>query len=152
VSAATLPGFSVAGFERGEVDPQAFNHEAHVYVAWLYLEQFPLPAALDRFDAALRRLTVKLGVPGKYHATITGFYLLLISERRDADPGADWPTFRRQNVDLIEDRDLLGRCYSHQLLASDCARQSFVLPDRMTDSSLRATGVSIPPPGATADC
>jgi hypothetical protein len=138
VNAAALPGFSVEAFERGEIDPDAFDDEAHVYVAWLYLERFPLPEALGKFDAALRRLTVKLGVPGKYHATITWFFLLLIAERRHADPGADWNRFRRQNADLVEDGGLLGRYYSRRTLASDRARQSFVLPDRLVDEGVRA--------------
>lgn len=130
--------FSVEAFERGEIDPDAFDHEAHVYVAWLYLERFPLPTALEKFDAALRGLTVKLGVPGKYHGTITWFFLLLIGERRSADPGADWPRFRRRNADLIEDRGLLERYYSRQTLTSDRARRSFVLPDRLLDKRERA--------------
>jgi hypothetical protein len=128
---AALTGFSVDAFERGEIDPQAFDHEAHVYVAWLYLERFALPAGLEKFDAALRRLTVQLGVPDKYHATITWFFLLLIGERRSADPGADWQQFRRRNADLIEDAGILERYYSRQTLASDRARRAFVLPDRL---------------------
>ena len=47
---------SIDGFERGEIDLESFDHEAHLHLAWLYLEQFPLPEALERFDAALRRL------------------------------------------------------------------------------------------------
>jgi hypothetical protein len=129
VNAAALPGFSVEAFESGEIDPEPFDHEAHVYLAWRYLERFPLPAALEKFDAALRRLTTELGVPGKHHATITWFFLLLIAERRSEDPGADWCRFRQQNADLIEDEGILQRYYSRQVLASDRARQSFVLPD-----------------------
>jgi hypothetical protein len=138
LNAAVLAGFTVEAFERGEIDPEAFDHEAHVYLAWLYLERFPLPEALGKFDVALRRLTVKLGVPGKYHATITWFFLLLIAERRNADPGADWNRFRRRNADLVEDGGLLGRYYSRRTLASDRARQSFVLPDRVLDNRERA--------------
>jgi hypothetical protein len=138
VTEAALQGFTIDAFERGEIDPEAFDHEAHVYMAWLYLERFPLPAGLEKFDFALRRLTEQLGVPGKYHATITWFFLLLIGERRSADPGADWPRFRRRNVDLVEDRGLLLRYYSRQTLASDRARQVFVLPDRLLDATERA--------------
>lgn len=138
MNAAALPGFSVEAFERGEIDPDTFDHEAHVYLAWRYLERFPLPAALEKFDAALRRLTAKLGLPGKYHATITWFFLLLIAERRSVDPGADWNRFRQQNADLIEDGGILGRYYSRQTLASDRARQSFVLPDRLMERRERA--------------
>jgi hypothetical protein len=138
VNTVDLAGFTVEAFESGEIDPGAFDHEAHVYVAWLYLEQFPLPEALEKFNAALRRLTVRLGVPGKYHATVTWFFLLLIAERRSADPGADWFRFRRLNADLFEDGGLLEHYYHRQTLASDRARRSFVLPDRLMARGERA--------------
>ncbi len=131
MNVAALAEFSVEAFERGEIDPDAFDHEAHVYAAWRYLERFPLPVALERFDAALRQLTARLGVPGKYHATITWFFLLLIAERCDADGGGDWRQFRRHNADLVEDRGILERYYHRQTLASNRARQAFVLPDRL---------------------
>jgi len=133
VSGAVLPDFDVDAFERGEIDPEAFDHTAHVYLAWRYLEQFPLPVALQKFDAALQRLTVQLGVPDKYHATITWFFLLLIAERRGADCKselrADWLRFRQRNPDLFDSRGLLARHYRSHTLASERARRSFVLPD-----------------------
>lgn len=132
MSDPTLPPFDVDAFERGEIDAEAFDHEAHVYLAWRYLERFPLPVALEKFDAALRRLTVQLGVPGKYHATITWFFLLLIAERRGAEPKADWFRFRQRNPELFES-GVLGRYYRRQTLASGRARRSFVLPDRGVD-------------------
>ena len=131
MNAVLKPDFSIDAFELGEIDPDAFDHQAHVYVAWLYLERFPLPVALGKFEAALRRLTVKLGIPGKDHMTITWFYLLLISERRADEPGADWYRFRRRNRDLIDDGGILERYYQRATLASDRARRHFVLPDRL---------------------
>lgn len=131
-------GLTVEAFERGEINPDGFDHEAHVFLAWLYLGRFPLPEALGKFDAALRRLTVKLGIPGKYHATITWFFLLLIAERCNADPDADWIRFRSRNADLIENGSLLEAYYNRRTLASDRARQSFVLPDRLAQGRERA--------------
>lgn len=126
--------FDVDAFERGEIDPLRFDHAAHVHLAWCYLERFPLPEALRKFDAALQRLTAQLGVPGKYHATITWFFLLLIAERRGAEgktePEADWVQFRQRNPDLFDSRGLLERYYRPQTLVSGRARRSFVLPDR----------------------
>ena len=135
MTSAALAGFSVEAFERGEVEPDTFDHEAHVYVAWLYLERYELPAALEKFDAALRRLTIQLGVPGKYHATITWFFLLLIAERRSAVTGADWWAFRRQNADLVEQGNLIARYYNRRTLSSERARLTFVLPDRLMETT-----------------
>ena len=38
--------------------------------------------AVQHFAAALKRLTSQLGIPGKYHETITWFFMFLIEERR----------------------------------------------------------------------
>ena len=87
--------------------------------------------AISRFTGALRRLTAKLGVPDKYHDTISWFYLLLIAERRAATTEDSWFTFRRDNDDLFSrDNNVLEHYYSKELLWSDRARQSFVLPDQ----------------------
>ena len=134
MNGATQPEFDIDAFERGDIDPGSFDHAAHVYLAWCYLERFPLPDALQKFDAALQRLTAQLGVPGKYHATITWFFLLLIAERRSAEctsePGAAWVQFCQRNPDLFDSQGLLQRYYRRQTLASGRARRSFVLPDR----------------------
>lgn len=131
MNAAAKPALTVDAFENGAIDPGAFDHEAHVYVAWLYLERFPLLEAIAKFDAALRRLTVTLGIPGKYHATITWFFMMLIAERRNAVRDSDWFRFRRDNDDLIGDGEILQCYYDGETLASDRARESFVLPDKL---------------------
>ena len=130
MSAILESKLTIENFERGEVDAERFDHEAHVYMAWLYLREFDLAGAISRFDAALRRLTAKLGVPGKYHATITWLFLLLINER--AGRNQSWAAFRSRNPDLISDsKTALQRYYSDALLFSDAAREHFVLPDRL---------------------
>lgn len=123
---------TVEALEAGDIPEGSFTHEGHVYVAWLYLDRHPLPVAIDRFTAALKALTRKLGVPGKYHETITWFFMLAIAERRAAAPGADWPDFRSANADLLDwQNNPLRRYYSKALLDSDEARLSFRLPDRI---------------------
>ena len=138
MSTRAEPDLTVAAFERGDIDAERFDHEAHLYAAWLYLDAFPGEAS-ERFVAALKRLTVKLGVPGKYHDTITRFYLAVMAERRQQAPGSDWPAFRRANRDLFDRSDnVLSRYYSGDRLASELARESFVLPDQVPGSQPRS--------------
>ncbi|MGI9238895.1 MAG: hypothetical protein ACR2QZ_15965 [Woeseiaceae bacterium] len=121
---------TIERFESSEIDAERFDHEAHVYVAWLYVTEFDVPSAIARFDSALRRLTAKLGVPGKYHATITWLFLLLIAERIRDDES--WQAFKARNPDLIrESQATLQSYYSVARLSSDAARDHFVLPDRI---------------------
>jgi len=124
------PGLSIEQFEAGQVDAEQFDHEAHVHIAWLYVRTYGLAEALSRFDDALRRLTRKLGVPGKYHATITWLYMVLINERRKTDE--PWAVFYQNNPDLIGgSKATLQRYYSEARLFSDAAREHFVLPDKI---------------------
>jgi hypothetical protein len=109
------------------------THEAHIYVAWLYLQRYPLHEATALFIAALKRLTAQLGIPGKYHETISWFFMLLIAERRGMQSSDDWHSFHRDHADLFArgDENILNRYYSGELLRSDRARRAFMLPDKL---------------------
>ncbi len=119
---------TIETFEQANIDPEAFDHEAHIYVGWLYVNEYELADAISRFDGALKRLVQKLGAVDKYHATLTWFYLLLINERNHQ--GQSWDEFKRDNPDLFDSKSTLSRYYSEDLLFSDGARRRFVLPDR----------------------
>ncbi|MCH8060373.1 MAG: hypothetical protein IIA11_07940 [Proteobacteria bacterium] len=103
-----------------------------MYAAWLYLQRYALTDAINRFTQALRRLTIQFGVPGKYHETVSWFFLILISERRALAATDSWSAFRRDNVDIFRrDDNILARYYSSERISSKHARQSFLLPDKL---------------------
>jgi hypothetical protein len=117
----------VAAFEDATIDAAEFDHEAHLLVAWQYLQDHTLLESITRYSGALKRLTRKHGVPNKYHETITWFYLIKIAERKAA---TDWAAFKTANPDLFErNPSIIQQYYSESLLSSECARQAFVLPD-----------------------
>ena len=125
---AYLP--DIAAFESGAIDVQRFDHRAHLHVGWCYLREYPLAEAITRFTAALRALTVRVGATGKYHETVSWFFMILIAERMAGMPAGDWEAFGHANGDLLNDaRGLLRRHYSDECLASERARRRFVLPD-----------------------
>lgn len=131
MNAVLRPHLTIETFEAGAIDVDAFDHEAHVYVAWLYLDRYSLLEAIGRYTAALKRLTARLGIPGKYHETITWFFLILIEERRAGIRTNGWPEFRLANADVCCDAGaMLKRHYSQELLASPLARSTFLLPDK----------------------
>ena len=140
MSAMPIPELTLDAFEKGSIDAESFDHESHVYVGWLYLEHCPLPEAIQRYCDALRRLTHRLGAPGKYHETITWFFLVQIDSRRRLSGTRDWPGFRRRNPDLFRAGPLLARYYSPELLDSEAARQHFMLPDRPGEPAPFRTG------------
>jgi hypothetical protein len=117
----------VVEFENATIDAAEFDHEAHVLVGWRYLQDYSLLDSIKRYSGALQRLTRKLGVPTKYHETITWFYLIKTAERKAQ---TDWAAFKTTNPDLFErNPSLVQQYYSESLLSSDDARQAFVFPD-----------------------
>ena len=137
MNAVPTPAVSIEALENGTIDAEAFNHESHVYAAWLYLDCWPLNEAIVKFCAALRRLTIKLGAEAKYHETITWFFMILISERRAQAEQTSWFAFRRDNSDLVCNAGkTLDRYYSKELLGSEQARQQFLLPDKVAKSDV----------------
>jgi hypothetical protein len=127
------PEFTIERFEAADIDPDRFDHEAHVYVAWLYVREYELTDAIAKFNSGLKRLVTKLGADGKYHATLTWFFLLLIADR--AQEREPWRAFRHRNADLITgSKEILSRYYSDDCLLSERARERFVLPDKLASN------------------
>src|SRR4029450_1785516 len=83
----------VEGFLDTSLPADAFHHAQHVRCAWLFVRQHGMPGALAAFPAALRRFADAKGATRLYHETITWAYLLLIHERQQRLPAADWPDF-----------------------------------------------------------
>lgn len=120
----------VAAFESTELPDDQFGHAGHVRVAWWYLIHAPLPVAMQRFADALRRYAASKGAAGKYHETITVAYMLIIVERLHDARALSWPEFAAANPDLFDRPSVLAKYYREETLASDRARQGFVMPDR----------------------
>jgi len=107
-----------------------FHHQQHVQVAWLFVRKFGMPGALGEFSAAIRRFADAKGATGLYHETITWAFLLLIAERQARSEARTWEEFAAAHPDLLIWRpSILERYYSKQLLATELARRTFLMPD-----------------------
>ena len=107
-----------------------FHHRQHVQVAWMFVREYGMPRALAEFTTAIKRFADAKGATGLYHETITWAFLLLIAERQARQPADTWPQFEALNTDLLVWKpSILERYYSQDLLASDLARRTFLMPD-----------------------
>ena len=108
-----------------------FHHQQHVEVAWLFVRNYGMPAALGEFTTAIKRFADAKGATGLYHQTITWAFLLLIAERQAKCHAKTWEDFAAANPDLLTWKpSILERYYSSETLKSDLARNVFVFPDR----------------------
>lgn len=119
-------------FEAGTFDPKLFSHEMHIRVGWVYVCCFPRAEAIERFAAKLKAWATALGIPGKYHESITWFYMLIIDERQSEQSATTFEEFIAKNADLISGKPtILERYYRAETLKSAHARNHYVLPDRL---------------------
>jgi hypothetical protein len=118
----------IAALESCTLSSEAFDHRAHVRLAWLYLSAEPLLEALSRFVSSLKRYAGNLGASGKYHETITYAFIFLIHERMTERPAATFDEFAAANPDLFG--PILQKYYEPETLASPLARTIFVLPTK----------------------
>lgn len=117
-------------FESGTLDPENFHHADHVRVAFLALREGQLLEVLGRFTTHLKAFAASVGKPERYHATMTCALLLLIAQRIESR-GQEWQDFARKNPDLLVwPSPLLRTYYSEDVLSSDEARRTFILPQR----------------------
>ena len=107
-----------------------FHHHQHVQVAWLFVQKYGMPQAIGEFTAAIKRFAGAKGATGLYHETITWAFLFLIADRQARQPSDTWEGFQAANADLMSWKpSILERYYSKELLASDLAKRTFLMPD-----------------------
>ncbi len=140
-------------FEDLTLDPHAFQHADHVRLGFAYLCRFDLVATMARYRAGLRAFTTLHGQPDKYHETVTCGLLVLIHERMSRrEEGWTWEEFARENRDLLRFRDgIFFEYYPPEVLTSELARRTFVLPH---PPPRRGEGSASPvhsPPGAGSE-
>lgn len=120
----------LSAFNDCSAPPSAFNHVGHVRIAWIHLQRHPQEQAIRLTCDGIARFAQYLGVPGKYHRTLSEALMRIMAQRGAADTGLAWERFLSQNRDLVDDaRQLLGRHYSQALLNSAAAKVSYVPPD-----------------------
>jgi hypothetical protein len=117
-------------FEEVRIAPEAFNHRAHVRLAYVYLVDHDTEAACTRMRAALLGFLEHWKIaPAKYHETLTRAWILAVRHFMERSVGAaDADAFIAANPVLLDTTIMLTH-YSAALLFSPEARGGFVEPD-----------------------
>lgn len=118
-------------FDARTLDPHGFGHREHMQVAWTLVRRHGVLEAVSRFDSALREITETIGIPEKYHATVTYALVFLIGERLETQGESTWDEFEAANGDLLAwPNPILEAMYGSDLMTSPEARSYFVMPKR----------------------
>ncbi len=122
----------LSAFLDATLPPSHFDHLGHLRAAWLLLQRRPLEDAVAETCEGIDRLATRLGVPDKYHRTLSEALVRLMAHGGGADPALSWPDFLATQAELLRDaRAVLARHYTPHTLDTSAARERFVPPDRL---------------------
>ena len=87
--------------------------------------------ALGGIGGHCEQLTRALGVPEKFHATVTWAYVVLLHDAMERSPNASFDALLAENAALLDHRaGALHAHYTRAELDAEDARRRFVLPRR----------------------
>jgi hypothetical protein len=120
----------LAAFEQCRLPRELWTHEAHIRMAWLYLNRGPLSEVVDKVRHGIQRYNASLGNSSGYHETVTQAYVRLIASRLANGCGATFDEFKRRHPKLFDRQEpILLWHYRQETLDSDEAKEQFLLPD-----------------------
>lgn len=110
--------------------PALFNHEAHLRLAWLYLNHYGETEAIERISTQLRAYVMALGASDKFNQTLTVAAIKATQHFRGRSKAtqfseslAEWPRL------LTDFRALMAAHYSFDVFESTVAKQRYLEPD-----------------------
>lgn len=124
----------VRAFETCEISREAWDHAGHIAVALVYATELGEETATEHMRTALLHFAKVNNIvpsPGRgYHETLTRFWMRMVSVVA-TELDANEPLHARANaaIERLADKNVAKHYYSPALLASDEARNGFILPD-----------------------
>lgn len=110
--------------------PELFTHQAHLRLAWIYLQNFSIDEAVKHVCEDLFRYVLHLGATDKYHNTLTVASVNVIAHFQRKFPSTTFEEFLLNYPQLSDNfKEILLTYYSPELLYSQVAKDSFVEPD-----------------------
>ena len=119
-----------ASFEACTLVPAEFTHRAHLRLAYVYLAQHEVDAALPSMRDAINRFLAHHRIDAsKYHETLTRAWLMAVRHFMDrAGNTLCADDFLSRSAVLLDTSVMLTH-YSKDVLFSAAARAEFVEPD-----------------------
>lgn len=114
----------------GTFNPEWFNHEAHIRLAWIHINKYGVEKAIIHVCSQLLTFVSQLGARDKYNKTLTvaatkAVYHFMLKSKSD-----DFISFITEFPQLkTHFKALLDRHYSNNIYFSEKAKKSFVEPD-----------------------
>ena len=117
-------------FEHCELPPHWFTHEAHLRLAWIYIDRYGIELACDRLCAEITKFDQTFGDGSKFNKTVTIAAARAVHHFMQKARASDFRSFIMEFPQLkTRFKDLLGQHYSFDIFKSEKARLGYLEPD-----------------------
>lgn len=117
-------------FVNGTLNPKIFNHEAHLRLAWLYIDKFGLEQAERDIQNQLQNFVSSIGAKGKYNKTLTIVATRIVNRFMQNFKSDNFADFINEFPQLVfQFEALVNRHYSFDIFDSQKAKVEFLKPD-----------------------
>jgi len=119
----------VQAFMDGSLPPVRFHHRDHLRLTWFLIRQFGMERAMELTAGGIRRFATRHGQEGKYHETMTRFWVRIVGHAIEARPDiVEFGAFLEAFPWLL-DTGLPYRHWRRETMGSADARAGWVEPD-----------------------
>ena len=117
-------------FEKGKLNPRLFSHEAHLRLAWIYIQKYGESGASDKICREIQQFDQMHGDGTKFNATVTVAAVKMVHHFMRKSISGDFNTFIEKYPRLKTSfKDLLEQHYKMDVFANEEAKSHFVQPD-----------------------
>ena len=116
-------------FKKATLDPKLFSHEAHLRLAWIYINNEGLDEAISKTTHQLKNFVTTLGALDKYNETVTVAAVKAVYHFWLKSDSKTFQDFILENPRLKTDfKTLLAAHYDIDIFNSEIAKSSFLEP------------------------
>jgi len=117
--------FSMCNFR-----PLCFTHEAHLRLAWIYINKYGKDVAFEKYSIQLQEFANKYNADGKYNATVTFPSIQIMNHFIEKSDSYDFQDFMKEFPQSKTNfKEVLSKHYSGDIFKSIDAKQHIIQPD-----------------------
>ncbi len=116
-------------FHDGTLPGEEFRHRGHLRLAWLVLSRHRANEAETRVTREIQRFAAANGAPGRYHDTLTRFWVCLVSHAMGNAPDVSNIDELLARFPILLDKNLSRRHWREETFNSDKAQAGWAEPD-----------------------
>ena len=117
-------------FENCELDPSIFNHEAHLRLAWIHINNYGIDKGMENVQLQLRNFVDYIGAKDKYNITLTVAAVKAVHHFMLKSKSSNFNDFIQEFPRLKYNfKDLMAFHYGIDIYNSIEAKTKFLEPD-----------------------